>query len=77
MDLDIYQQIKKYINEHQRFLITSHVNPDGDAISSVLILSLLLNELGKECTVVIDDSIPKKFDYLHNVYNIKNVTIND
>ncbi|MBN2415859.1 bifunctional oligoribonuclease/PAP phosphatase NrnA [bacterium] len=71
MDTRTAAAIKRCIEEHSTFLITSHINPDGDAISSALILLHLLLHLGKSCRVVIDDLIPKKFDYLDGVEEIK------
>lgn len=43
---------------HPRFLITSHARPDGDAIGSVLALAEILDQLGRECIVVLADEIP-------------------
>jgi len=71
MDLDIYQQIEKTIRNHERFLVTSHINPDGDAISSILTISYLLKKLGKTVQVIMADPVPAKFDYLYDVAAIK------
>lgn len=48
----------------QKIIITSHTNPDGDAIGSSLGLMLFLRELGKDAQVLIDDDIPVIFDML-------------
>lgn len=48
----------------QRIVITSHVNPDGDAIGSSLGLMHALRALGKEVQVFIDDDIPAAFSVL-------------
>lgn len=42
----------------RNFLLTSHVNPDGDAIGSALGLARILQQLGKSATVWLRDSIP-------------------
>lgn len=65
------ETIKKCVEEHETFLVTSHINPDGDAVSSVLVMMHLLSQLGKKYRAVIDDSIPRKFDYLSGVTSIE------
>lgn len=39
------------IRRHRRFLVTSHMNPDGDAIGTELGLARLLHRAGKSATV--------------------------
>jgi phosphoesterase RecJ-like protein len=42
-----------------RFLITSHRNPDGDALGSSLALRALIRQLGKDATILVRDSFWK------------------
>src|SRR5512134_2174253 len=44
----------------QRFYVTSHQRPDGDAIGSAVAMALALDRLGKEATVVMD-AVPPSF----------------
>lgn len=46
------------IRHRQRFVITSHVRPDGDAIGSQLAMAYALRALGKEVRVVDRDAPP-------------------
>ena len=46
------------IRKRQRFVITSHVRPDGDAIGSALAMAFALRALGKEARVVFRDEPP-------------------
>ena len=48
----------------KRLVITAHVNPDGDAIGSSLGLMHVLQHLGKDVTVLLDDDIPAGFSVL-------------
>lgn len=66
-----YTKIDRLIQEKDRFLIVSHIYPDGDAIGSVLGLLNLLVKLGKTVSAYIADRIPKQFQYLPNVDLIK------
>ncbi len=42
-----------------RFLLTSHANPDGDAIGSTVAAARLLRQLGKAATVWLKDPVPR------------------
>ena len=49
---------------YKRFLITSHTNPEGDALGSELAFYALLNKLGKSAVVVNEDDLPYGYDFL-------------
>ncbi len=54
------------LRAHQRFLVTSHESPDGDALGSVLAMHLALVELGKDSAMVIvgDAPLPAEYAFL-------------
>lgn len=52
------------IKKGERFLITSHVEPDGDSIASQLALAAILGKVGKGATIVNRDSVPKAYMFL-------------
>ena len=49
--MDNFLKIKERIMESRNILITSHVNPDGDAIGSGLALMKGIEKLNKNCNV--------------------------
>ena len=49
---------------HTSFLITTHENPDGDAIGSSLALANYLQRLGKEVTIFFCDPVPEIYSFL-------------
>ncbi len=51
-------EVLRSIEQRSRFVVTSHIRPDGDAIGSVLACSMLLRKLGKEATTVLRDGVP-------------------
>ena len=51
-------QVVAAIRARQRFVITSHARPDGDAIGSQLAMALALRALGKQVRVVDADPAP-------------------
>ncbi len=48
------------INKSNKVLIVTHKGPDGDAVGSVCALGLLLKELGKDVTYIMDSLISDK-----------------
>jgi phosphoesterase RecJ-like protein len=51
------------IRRHDRFLLTTHENPDGDALGSLLAAKLILDELGKESVMVLSGEAPLPVEY--------------
>lgn len=47
-----------------RIVAITHVSPDGDAISSLIATGLALQQLDKQFTMVCDDGLPDRFQYL-------------
>ena len=47
----------------ERFLVTSHENPDGDALGSLLAMHLALVELGKDSVMVLAGGAPLPAEY--------------
>lgn len=52
------------IRQAQRIVVTSHVNPDGDALGSVLAVMHLLDALGKDVTPLMADGVPDIYRWL-------------
>ncbi len=57
-------RISELINRHQRFLITAHERPDGDALGSELAFFHILRSLGKEAVVYNQDATPENYRFL-------------
>jgi len=57
-------KITEVIRSSSRFLITSHVRLDGDAIGSELALYLMLRDMGKEASVYNRDTLPQMYRFL-------------
>ena len=62
------------IREGRNFLITSHRNPDGDALGSGLALQGILRKMGKSARVIVRDGFGKP---LYNIPGAHEVTIAD
>ena len=68
--MNIYQKVEKKLKQGQRFLIGSHVNPDGDAIGSTLALGAVLKHLGKEVVMYNRDPVPDNLNFLKGTEQI-------
>jgi bifunctional oligoribonuclease and PAP phosphatase NrnA len=51
-DAEVLEQIREEILQAQRFLITSHLKPDGDSIGSQMAMAYALRALGKQVRIV-------------------------
>ena len=51
------------LRAHERFVVTSHDNPDGDALGSLLATHLALRSLGKESVMVLGGPAPLPAEY--------------
>ncbi len=51
------------LRDHDRFLVTSHENPDGDALGSLLATHLALTALGKDSVMLLPGSTPLPGEY--------------
>ena len=60
-DLD---RVADILNEGQRFLLTCHIRPDGDAIGSMLGLGFAIERAGKEVRYFAQDPVPKGLNFL-------------
>lgn len=47
-----FQQLKSILQTYKTFVISSHVNPDADAIGSELAIAAVLQKLGKKVKVI-------------------------
>jgi phosphoesterase RecJ-like protein len=51
------------IREHDRFVLTTHENPDGDALGSLLAANLVLQQLRKNTVMVLHGDAPLPSEY--------------
>jgi phosphoesterase RecJ-like protein len=51
------------LRNHDRFLVTTHENPDGDALGSLLATTLALRQLGKDALMFLAGQAPLPGEY--------------
>ncbi|RCW50165.1 DHH family phosphoesterase [Paenibacillus prosopidis] len=61
-----------FMRSAESFLVVSHVQPDGDAISSTVVVGWLLQKLGKSAVMMNEDELPSRLSYLYQFDSIIN-----
>lgn len=59
-----FRELSRIITSKQHFLISCHINPDGDGIGSLLALGTSLAALGKDVQLVCTDGVPMVYGFL-------------
>jgi phosphoesterase RecJ-like protein len=59
------------IRQRERFLIATHIRPDGDAAGSLLALTFMLRKLGKEAVAFSRDPLPPNLEFLPGAEEIR------
>ncbi len=70
MDTLNISQIKELLSSKKKILITSHSNPDGDALGSGLAMVHFLKQLGHEINFMVPNSFPDFLKWMPGQENI-------
>ncbi len=65
-----FQEAKKIIDRAQNILLTTHENPDSDAIGSLLAMKIGLGKIGKKAAAFSSTKTPASLDFLPGVDQI-------
>jgi bifunctional oligoribonuclease and PAP phosphatase NrnA len=60
----MFQRIKEVVEKGSRFLLATHIDPDGDALGSAFALAFALETFGKEAQVYLKDEVPYRYRFL-------------
>ncbi len=61
------QEVIAAIRKHKKFLISAHINPEGDSLCSQLAMKELIAALGKEAVIVNNDPVPDHYKFLPGI----------
>lgn len=64
-------EFRKLLEGATNIAIVAHERPDGDAIGSLIALSLSLQKAGKQVTPILADGVPTRFQFLPGADEIK------
>jgi bifunctional oligoribonuclease and PAP phosphatase NrnA len=76
MPLD-WSPLIELVRQHHRFLLTTHVRPDGDALGSMLALAEALREQGKEVRTVVASHVAARYAFLYPEGSVEYFEPND
>ncbi|HUO59592.1 MAG TPA: DHH family phosphoesterase [Candidatus Acidoferrales bacterium] len=68
--MDGVEQILASFEGRERWVVTSHARPDGDAIGSSLACAQMLRQLGKQAEIVMHDPVPRIYRWLPGASSI-------
>jgi phosphoesterase RecJ-like protein len=66
-----FDRFRAFIDAFDAFLVTSHVDPDGDAVGSCLGLYHALRGMGKEAVVALDSPLPANLRFLPGAEEVR------
>ena len=58
---DVLGDVLRQIGQHERFVLSSHARPDGDAVGSALACCQIRRVMGKHADVVLHDGVPRVY----------------
>ena len=70
--ISIIRELISAVRNNERFMVATHVRPDGDAIASLLATKLILQRLGKKADAYAQDRLPPELEFLPQTRKILN-----
>ncbi len=67
---DPFAAILDALKQGERFLVCSHMRPDGDSIGSMLALGMVIQQMGKHVDLVSADRVPLQYRHLPGGHSI-------
>lgn len=65
-----WEEVARFLQSYDSFLVVAHIQPDGDAIGSTLAMAHILQRLGKSYVLTNDSPVPKRYRFLTHVDSI-------
>jgi len=66
-----WKRFSEIIDDHDKFLVISHIRPDCDALGSELAMAMILESLGKDVIIVNGDATPPNLAFIDPEHRIK------
>lgn len=70
-----WEPLRPILDAHQRFVISSHVRPDADAIGSEIGLARILQALGKQTTIINYSPTPPNLAFLDPGHEVRQLGV--
>jgi phosphoesterase RecJ-like protein len=66
-----FETFRRIVETHQRFLLTTHINPDGDGLGTEVALAIYLQKLGKQASILNCNATPYNYLFLEKLFPIQ------
>ena len=70
-------ELLTFLKKEDDFFITTHINPEPDALGSVLALSSALESLGKKSVLYVRDPVPEMYHFMPSFDKFTNAITHD
>ena len=70
IESSVWEKILQHIHNGKKFVLTTHLNPDGDAIGSEMALAHFLSNLNKQVTIINISPTAENYQFLDPLNNI-------
>lgn len=67
------KNLSALIKNARNIVICGHAMPDGDSVGSTVAMGLLIKMMGKNVTVISSDQVPRSYEFLPGVKDVKGV----
>ena len=58
------EELLDFLRKENKFIVATHMSPDGDGLGSAIALSTALRKIGKEAILLCRDSVPQQCKFL-------------
>jgi bifunctional oligoribonuclease and PAP phosphatase NrnA len=65
-----FETFRTLVESHTHFVLTTHVNPDGDGLGTEVALGLYLQKQGKQAIILNCSATPENYSFLAKLYPI-------
>jgi len=66
----LFESCKGILNTKSTFVLTTHINPDGDGLGSEVALALFLTGKGKRVSIINQSETPAYYKFMHALFPI-------
>lgn len=67
----LFETFKVIVDSNQNFVLTTHINPDGDGLGTECALAYFLKQLGKDALILNHSATPSNYEFLNQIFPIQ------
>jgi phosphoesterase RecJ-like protein len=67
---ELFESCKEIFTAKKTFILTTHINPDGDGLGSEVALALYLTGKGKSAAIINQSETPAYYRFMHSLFPV-------